>query len=265
MARRRRKVKRILNCLPSPDQGDDWSVEIAREARLYAAAAPLPESVDLRAPWWKIGDQKKTGSCVGWAVADSVMRWYLVKAGRLAEDRALSVRFLWMAAKEVDELTSRPTTFVEREGTTLKAALGVAQRYGVVPDDFLPFGSGTLYQGSTKTLYAIAAQFRITAYVNLGVDLAQWRDRLANNGPIVLRIKVDETWEHADQTAGKLDQYRGPTDDPGGGHAAALVGYTPDYFIVRNSWGTSWGKDGFGYASPEYLQQAITESYEVVV
>ena len=32
-------------------------------------------------------------------------------------------------------------------------------------------------------------------------------------------------------------------------HGVALVGYgtegTTDYWLVRNSWGTSWGEDGF--------------------
>ncbi len=43
----------------------------------------------------------------------------------------------------------------------------------------------------------------------------------------------------------------------------ALVGYTPDRFIVRNSWGTSWGDQGFAYASVAYAQAAFTEAYGV--
>jgi C1A family cysteine protease len=32
-------------------------------------------------------------------------------------------------------------------------------------------------------------------------------------------------------------------------HAITAVGYTPDYFIVKNSWGTSWGQEGYVWIS----------------
>ena len=30
-------------------------------------------------------------------------------------------------------------------------------------------------------------------------------------------------------------------------HAVTIVGYTPDYWIVRNSWSQDWGDDGYFY------------------
>jgi C1A family cysteine protease len=74
---------------------------------------------------------------------------------------------------------------------------------------------------------------------------------------------VDATWDDASFTGGNLDEFQPNTTR--GGHAVAIVGYTPDRFIVRNSWGTSWGDKGFGYASLSYAQDAFTEAYGVEV
>jgi hypothetical protein len=59
---RPRRVKRILNCLPSRGQEQDWSIVHAKDAGVMAAAPPIPAAKDLRAPWWKISDQGSTGS-----------------------------------------------------------------------------------------------------------------------------------------------------------------------------------------------------------
>lgn len=113
MARPRRQ-KRVLNCIPSRDTERDWRIEHARAAGVAGdAAARIPTRKDLRDTWWKVADQGSTGSCVGWATADSVLRWYLVKAGRLRKDELLAPRFVWMASKETDPFTSQPTTFIE--------------------------------------------------------------------------------------------------------------------------------------------------------
>jgi Papain family cysteine protease len=223
----------------------------------------VPATKDLRADWWKIGDQGSTGSCVGWASADSVARWHLVRVGRIARTDFLSPRFVWMAAKETDQFTTRPTTFVEEEGTSLKAALDIARKYGLIRDALLPFATGKLYGGSAKTLYAIAAQLKILAYFNLGTNLTAWRTWLATKGPILTRLDVDDTWQNATATKGVLEEYK--PDTAMGGHAVAFVGYRPGRFIVRNSWGTGWGDRGFGYPSLAYAQEAFTEAYGVEV
>jgi len=263
MAKKRPFAERILNCIPSRKVETDWPIESAMGAGLLAARPAIPSAKDLRESWWTIGDQKNTGSCVGWASGDSVIRWHFVKANRLPKPQRLSPRFIWMASKETDQFVTQPTTFIESEGTSLKAALDIARKFGTVKDLVLPFEPMKLYPDSSQTFYALAAQLKIASYFNLGTSLNNWRTWLANNGPILTRLNVDATWDNATRTNGKLDVYQPNTTR--GGHAIALVGYTRDCFIVRNSWGTGWGDKGFGYASLAYTQAAFTEAYGVSI
>jgi len=255
---KKESTTRILNCIPSRNVEQDWQFEHAMSALLFKPQKKIPAEVDLREPWWTVGNQGSTGSCVGWAAADSLVRWHFVKAKRLKEDELLSARFLWMASKETDRILNFPTTFIELEGTSLKAALDIARKYGIVKDAALPFKSGNLYTGETKAFYAEAAKLKIASYFNLGLNPTHWKNWLAAKGPVLVRLNVDETWEHS---KGNLDAYLPETAH--GGHAVALVGYTSDRFIVRNSWGNTWGDKGFGYASLMYAHHAFQEAYGV--
>jgi C1A family cysteine protease len=252
---------RICPLVPSRDVGRDWSFRDALAAGALAAPAALPASVDLRKPWWTINDQGSTGSCVGWATADGVMRYLLVQANRLPNNQLLSPRFVWMASKETDEFSTRPETFIEGAGTSLKAAMDIVRKYGNVLDTDLPFSITTsMFLGNENTFYASAATRKAASYFNLGRDLNQWRSWLATRGPVLVGLNVDATWDNAKSTAGKLDVFQPNTVR--GGHAVCLVGYTADRFIVRNSWGTGWGDKGFGYASAAYINGAFyNESY----
>ena len=202
-AARKRQPKRILNAKPSPKQEEDWTFETAAEADMVMAAPAIPASKDLRATWWKVADQGSTGSCVGWATADSVLRWHFATKGRIAQTTLLSPRFVWMASKETDPFITRPTTFIETEGTSLKAALDIARKFGVVRDTSLPFASGKLYPGQANTFYAIAAQLKILAYFNLGTSQTTWRIWLATKGPILTRLNVDDAWYDATVNGGQ--------------------------------------------------------------
>lgn len=260
----------VLNCSPSVKPEDDWTFEDAIDAGVIDVSASLPVSKDLRAKWWKIDHQGSTGACVGFATAYGVLRWHYVKAGLLKipkkpsyqNQEKPSARFIWMANKETDEITSYPTTFIETAGTQTKLALNVARKYGCVTEAELPF-TGKLSMLSSAAFYAKAASFRISSYHNLGRNLDIWRTWLAFHGPILTRLGVDRTWDNASLTGGHLDVYKPNTVR--GGHAVCLVGYTKKFFIVRNSWGDAWGDGGFAYASESYAQNAFTEAYGTVL
>jgi hypothetical protein len=263
----RPEAERICNLVPSLNTDKDWDIADALAGSAIAAPrAALPASVDLRAPWWDIGDQGGTGSCVGWGSTDGVARYHLVKAGKLAQADHLSVRFTWQASKETDVITTRPQTFIERAGTTLKASVDILKKYGAVPASVLPFKvTNFLYLGDENTFYATASARRIAGYFNLAKNLPNWRSWLATHGPILAGLNVDATWDNATATHGKLDAFQPGTTR--GGHAIAIVGYTADgRFIVRNSWGTAWGDKGFGYATEAYIAAGFfAESYGVTV
>jgi C1A family cysteine protease len=256
--------RRICNLVPSIGTDTDWSFRDSLAAGRRAPLAAPPPSVDLRAPWWTVNDQEDTGSCVGWATADGLVRYHMVKAGRLAKTQLLSPRFVWMASKETDEYTTRADTFIEEAGTSLKAAIDVIRKYGAVTETLLPFHISTkMHTGNENAFYAAAAQRKIASYFNLQRNLAQWKSWLASNGPILVGLAVDQTWENASATGGNIDVFMPGTVR--GGHAVTIVGYLASgRFIVRNSWGTGWGDQGFGYVTPAYIAAGFfDEAYGV--
>jgi hypothetical protein len=260
-------LNRICNLEESFGTETDWSFGSAVAASAIAAppAAP-PPSVDLRAAWWGIGDQQQTGSCVGWASTDSVARYHFVKAGRLAKTAGLSPRFTWMASKETDTFVNRPATFIEEAGTSLKAAVDVLRKYGAAPEPFLPFHiNTTMYPGKEDDFYATVATRRIASYFNLKRNVTDWRSWLATHGPILVGLTVDASWANATATGGMLNTYVPIAG--AGGHAVALVGYRTDgRFIIRNSWGKTWGDKGFAYATEAYIAAGFfNESYGITL
>lgn len=258
----------ILNCVPSQNTEEDWTIADGNDGELIDFTQTLPRAVDLREDWWDIRDQGQTGACVGFATADSVLRWYYVQRGLIGKQDLPSPRFIWMANKETDGITTYPTSFLERAGSSTRDAMSVAKKYGCVLESSLPMTDGyPLSRASLTAFYSDAARRRIHNYRNLyrtqpdRLDaLKRW---LAQRGPVLTRLNVDESWRKATTAKGKLDVYK---PYPGaGGHAVALVGYTEDHFIVRNSWGTSWGDDGFAYASYAYTRAAFTEAYGAII
>lgn len=73
-------------------------------------------------------------------------------------------------------------------------------------------------------------------------------------GPIAVAFKVYESfsrfnfrWGGVYECAHTHIDANHPEDAYKGGHAVELVGYTENYWILKNSWGSSWGDNGFFY------------------
>lgn len=250
---------RIKNCEPSIVPPN----ELPPPGVPPAGPAVWPE--DLRDnTWWPVGNQLSTGACVGFGVGDGLIRWHLVQKGRITKNDSLSVRYFWMAAKEMDEYGNWPTTFLEEEGTSIWAALKMATLYGCLLDSELPM-DGTLFQGSKDKFLSVAGQRKISKVHKLELDVDAWIRWLGINGPLAARLSVDRTFELASAANPDLVTYNSYPDPWRHGHAITLVGYlaAKKRFIVRNSWGTAWGDNGFAYASPGYAHQAFGEVWGI--
>jgi len=265
----------ILNCKVSLETENDWNYTTAVESRFIDETIPIPEKIDLRDDtWWTINNQQNSSSCVAWAVADSCLRWHFVENGYLNTNELLSPRFIWMASKETDEIIKRPTSFIESSGTSIKAALDVARVYGCVTEEVLPFYGNSLFTKDERLFYSNASKFKILNYFNLKfsndndkiveTDVEKWKIWLANgNGPIIVRFNIDRTWNNVTFENPNLEEY---ANDPSVlGHAVTIVGFIDNRFIIRNSEGTGWGKNGYAFASLPYAKKAFTEVYGVCV
>ncbi len=147
-----------------------------------------------------------------------------------------------MALKETDEFVSRPETFIEGAGNSLKAAMDILRKYAAVPESLSRFRIETaIGLGNETAFFATAATPRAAAYFNLGKDLNQWRSWLATHGPVMVGLQVDATWDNATATQDNLDTFKPGTAR--GGHPFCVVANTQqNRFILRNSWSTTWGR-----------------------
>ena len=262
----------ILNAGESREQGKDWTWD--QLAGASQGGSHLPESVDLRKGlgrfWTTPENQGRTGSCVGQAVG-TVLEWHLYKAGKMRNRHqrySPSRRYLWQAAKEMDEWTYWPTTMLNTAGTYIKTALDVARKHGCPTDREVPMDSeGSMTPESVFN--KLCENYKIKSYYAVspwgkGYNMEGYKWWLANKGPIVTRFLVDEQFMLANRRTGVLQASN--NQHPYGGHAVAVIGYDKDgNFLVKNSWGTGWGNGGYVWVSKDYAKQNFTESYGIVL
>jgi hypothetical protein len=147
-----------------------------------------------------------------------------------------------MASKETDQYTHPATRSSRAEGTSLKSALDVARKFGAVRDSVLPVRVRALYDGDTKTFYALASQLKILTYFNLGTTIGNWKTWLATKGPILTRLDVDDDLGRRDRQ--QRQHGRTTARHTRGGHCVAMVGYRKDRIHRPQQLGHELGRQG---------------------
>jgi len=103
------------------------------------------------------------------------------------------------------------------------------------------------YAGVDQSCKAVASSgvVDVLTYSNVQAKSADQLKAAIAKGPVSVTIEAD-TSVFQMYTGGVLDSIRCGTSLD---HAVAAVGYGTEggveYFLVRNSWGTSWGEQGY--------------------
>ncbi len=236
-------------CLLTPDRADPRDYDLSAYFGPAARGLAAPNQVDYSREVGPIGDQGETGSCVGWAVAHGLRRWL---TGLGSKAPRLSVRFLWMATKEVD---AWPLNVInEFSGTGIRSAVKVLNRTGVPLEKFYPFKRGLLklHPREWNEMLASANSFRIGAYYSLDDNQAM-EIQLAQSGPFVCGVPVYDNFSLLERS-GIVPE---PTGQLRGGHAILVIGYDRDnrLFKFMNSWGSAWGRRGFGFLTYDWMEK----------
>ena len=133
----------------------------------------------------------------------------------------------------------------------------VAQQ-GDCPETEWPYNIAQFTQKPAAQCYTDAAKYHAVQYQRVTQNLTQLKGCLASGYPFVFGFTVYDSFESRQVAQTGVVPLPGHTEQVLGGHCVVAVGYddTQHRFIVRNSWGPSWGMQGYCTMPYAYLTDA---------
>ncbi len=235
-----KKINAWYGWLPDrPDHRDKLYMAIAKPPK------KLPPSVDLRSLCSRIENQKDLGSCTANALVGN-LEFLEKKAGKAVTD--LSRLFVYYNERALEG------TVNEDSGAFLRDGIKTLVKMGVCPEKEWPYIIAKFAVKPPPPCYRHAADHQVLSYHRI-LTLREMQMCLAEGYPFVFGFTVYESFE-SDEVArtGQLNLPK-PKEKDVGGHAVMAVGYdsAKKRFLIRNSWGTDWGLQGYYTMPYDYL------------
>jgi len=219
---------KVKGCKFDPYDGRDWE--------FVAAAGDIPKAVDNRRRISSIKDQATEGSCVGFAIAKGIE---VASGSDSKQFLNLSERWAYEKAKVYDEWPGN-----NYEGSSVRGGLKAAHKVGICTEQMWPYVAnrkGKPHKDAAKD----ASNRKVFSYARVrGIN--DVKRAIHENKLVVGAALVHSGWFRPARNG--VIPFNNRMNIIGG-HAFTLVGYGGVGFWVANSWGTGWGKRGFGVLS----------------
>ena len=232
-----------------PQQKYGWKPQIPDKRdhyKLFNSPYTRHKKIDLRDKCPAIYDQGNLGSCTANALA-FIYEFDVNK--QLLPDFMPSRLFIYYNERDMEGTVSTDS------GANIRDGIKSINKQGVCNEKIWAYDINKFTEKPTKLCYDEAIKNITLSYKKINQDLNQFRSCLAQGYPILFGFTVYESFESNNVAKTGIVELPDNHEKILGGHAVAIVGYN-DYkkqFIVRNSWGDSWGDKGYCYFPYDYL------------
>lgn len=222
----------------------------------------ISPDVDLKKWCSPIENQESLGSCTAQAGVGQVEYFECRAFGKHIDGSRL---FLYKVTRNLLHWTGDTGAF-------LRTTMGALRLFGIPPEEYWPYIIQDFDEEPTPFCYAYAQNFQAIQYYRLdppNTKLSELLERikvfLAAGLPSMFGFTVFSSINQADDDG--LIPFPTLNEKILGGHAVMAVGYddkikiknanggppTKGALLIRNSWGTGWGDNGYGWLPYEFV------------
>lgn len=201
----------------------------------------LPAIVDLRKKMPPIYNQGELGSCTANALC------------ALAGYNNLSFFGSRLFVYYNERVLQNSVNF--DSGATLEDGINSLKKQGICKEKLWPYDITKFTVRPTENCYDNARKHLTLQVTNVMNDITSIKTSLFRGYPLIVGIMIYESFESLVVAKTGIVPMPLPNESLLGGHAVVVVGYddTKKLWIMRNSWGTSWGINGYFYLPYAYL------------
>jgi C1A family cysteine protease len=241
---------------------------VAALLKEVATPATPPKSVDLRADFSPVEDQGHLGSCTANAGAGMIEYFQRRAYGKYVD---LSRLFLYKTTRDL--LGVHGDT-----GAYLRSTMQALATFGAPPEVYWPYDTTKFDVEPSAFLYTFGQDYKAEIYYRLDppgttgnalVDAI--KQQLARQLPAMFGFTVYSSYQQSLTNGGEFP-YPAQGEARVGGHAIVACGYddakkvtntsngggsTKGAFLIRNSWGSTWGETGYGWLPYKYVTSGL--------